>query len=382
MNGRRGADAGQSCEAASICEALRSEPLLYLSLHSKELFHSNFLAWLCEAHPVAATHAFAHWVPLRDGTEVVSVQRERSHLDLTVKLPGLAPFVIENKVFSPPDEQQLDNYAAGPLGGLVDPTLLLLSLGPPAWDEGAYRTPTGQQWRYLSYLELADALDRARSYIGDAFEVDLVAHYCKFIRSLHRLTAVTGHVGEDDPIVTPEPTASLLRDIRLHDAIGKLRARVAIAAAKSFTAPRIPDHHTRWEALFSNSRPLVAAFLDRGDGDWLGWQYQHDQWRVAVITNRHSGKNADQRSRRHADVAERYASWFDFSAIPTLIGRAVDAIPPTESRGEYNGYNPNFVYRYRKLDGLTRRELMRLSHHYLTAAAAWPGGAHTSSGGY
>jgi hypothetical protein len=33
---------------------------------------------------------------------------ESSHLDLILHLPGLAPIAVENKVFSVPDEEQLD----------------------------------------------------------------------------------------------------------------------------------------------------------------------------------------------------------------------------------------------------------------------------------
>jgi hypothetical protein len=290
---------------------------------------------------------------------------------LAVELPGLAPFVVENKVFAPPDEAQLDVYAAGPLAGLAEPTLLLLSLGRPMWDADTYRSPCGRVWRYLSYLDLADALDVARDGVG-GFDGDLVAHYCSFIRHLHALADVAGHVGDNDPIALDDATGKLLRGVRLHDAVGKLRARVAIAAARAYTASLLPEAHIRWEALFSNAVPLVAAFLDRGDGDWLGWQYQGGQWRVVVVTDRHMGTDSATRTRRHTYVAERYADWFDFSAIPKLIGRPIDAVPPTETRGEYNGYNPDFVYRYRKLPNLTRAELVLLSHHYLTAAAAWP----------
>jgi hypothetical protein len=32
-------------------QRLKKSPLFNLSLASKELFHSNFLAWLCEAYP-------------------------------------------------------------------------------------------------------------------------------------------------------------------------------------------------------------------------------------------------------------------------------------------------------------------------------------------
>ncbi|MGH8998873.1 MAG: PD-(D/E)XK nuclease family protein [Acidimicrobiia bacterium] len=131
-------------DLASICEDLRAQPLFHLSLHSKELFHSNFLAWLCEAHPDAAVQVFSRWVPARPQAKRLRVQRERSNLDLAIELPGLTPLVVENKVFSPPDDQQLDDYANGPLAGLADPELLLLSLGRPRWPSDVHVSPNGR----------------------------------------------------------------------------------------------------------------------------------------------------------------------------------------------------------------------------------------------
>lgn len=355
----------------AICSALRAEPLFHLSLHSKELFHSNLLGWLCETHPPAAQQLFARWVPAR-ATSQLRVQRERNHLDLAVELPGLAPFVIENKVFAPPDDAQLDEYSAGNLAALEDPTLLLLSLGAPLWDSSTYRSKAGFAWRHISYRDLADGIDDLASAIT-GFDGDLVAHYCTFIRALDELASAAGAVEADEAIAIDAATAKLLQDIRLHDAIGKLRARVAIAAARVHTTVLLPAVPIRWEAAFTNAQPLVAAFLDRGDGDWLGWQYQGNQWRVVVITDKHYGRTEELRVLRHAYVDQRYADWFDFTAIQDLTGRPTDIVPPTEARGSYNSYNPDFVYRYRSIPGLTRNELITLSHHYLTAAANWQG---------
>lgn len=354
----------------SICGALAAEPLFHLSLHSKELFHSNLVGWFCETHPDAASRVFRRWVPSRTGAATVVVQRERGHLDLAVELPGLAPFVIENKVFAPPDDSQLDAYAAGRLAGLTDPTLLLLSLGRPAWDGDAYRSPSGLAWRHVSYAELARSVEEAVSDIT-GFDRDVLIHYGAFISNLHWLGEVAGQVGDDESIAVDDETATLLRAVRLHDGIGKLRARVAIAAARAFSTPLLRDHNIRWEAGFTNGLPLVEAFLDRGDGDWLGWQYQGGQWRLAVIATNHRGRTEDIRRARHAYVAEWYAAWFDFTPIRERTGRQVDSVGPTEARGAFNGYNPDFVYRYRKLPGLTRSELVALSHYYLSAAASW-----------
>lgn len=350
-----------------LCAELHAEPLLYLSLHSKELFHSNLLAWLCETHPDVASEVFARWVPADGDATRLRVQREWLHLDLAVELPGLAPFIVENKVFAPPDEDQLDRIAA--LAGAADRTLLLLSLSSPLWTGDTYRSrPSGPVWRYVSYADLADGLEAVRGRIV-GFDGDLVEHYCYLIRSLHRLAAMAGQVGPDDPISVDPAAGEQLRSVRLHDGIGKLRARLTMEMARTHTTPLLPAAKIRWEASFTRGHPLVAAFLDRGDGYQLGWQYQGDQWRVVVITSTNTGTDATSRARRHADVAERFADWFDFRAITTLTGRTVDVVPPTEAGGGFNGYNPNFVYRYRRIAQLTSAELVRLSDHYLTSAA-------------
>ena len=41
--------------------SLKGSPLFNLSLASKELFHSNFLAWLCEAYPDFMGPLFARY---------------------------------------------------------------------------------------------------------------------------------------------------------------------------------------------------------------------------------------------------------------------------------------------------------------------------------
>jgi hypothetical protein len=350
-----------------LCDALSIEPMFHLSLHSKELFHSNFLAWLCETHSDEMSEVFEAWVPVRAGTVPARVQREADHLDLAIELPGLAPFVVENKVFAPPDETQLDRYAAGQLGGFIEPTALLLSLSPPSWNGDTYQSPTGQVWRYVSYAQLANGLNLVATEV-DGFDGDLILHYCSFVNALAQLADATGRVRLDEPIAVDEFTGASLRSIRLYDGISKLRARAAIAAARVHLDPALAER-IRWEALFSNSRPLNAAFLDRRDGDWLGWQYQGDQWRVVVITDRYKGRTDKLRAARHAYVADRYARWFDFEPINALTGRAIDVVPPTEAREQFNGYNPDFVYRYRKVPSLKLGELITLSDWYLTAAA-------------
>lgn len=360
-------------DVGRLCAELNGQPLFHLSLHSKELFHSNFLGWLCEAHSGAATRALKTWLPERnDASGAHIVLREKDHLDLAVQLPGCAPFVLENKVFSPPDEAQLDKYAAGKLAGLTDPVMLLLSLGDPSWPDGTYTTPLGAVWRHLSFEDLRRVLDHAHEAMPDhlAFDRELVARYRDMVVILGQLASSVGRPAADEPIDVPPDDAEHLRAIRLHDAIGKLRARSAIAAARAHTESLLPDIPVQWEADFTKGSPLMSAFVEVGDGDRLGWQYQHKQWRAATITRAHDGRGPALLALRHEYVTAHYADWFVFDGIRALTGRPVKEVPRTEADGRYCSFAPNFTYRYRKLPALTQNELVALSHHYIEAAAS------------
>ncbi|HXL38268.1 MAG TPA: PD-(D/E)XK nuclease family protein [Ktedonobacteraceae bacterium] len=140
---------------ANLCAALEKEPLFHMSLGSKELFHSNFLAWFADCFPEPPAAAFRPWtVPMGDGQAGRS-EREPAHLDLVLHLPGLAPIAIENKVFSVPSEEQLDRYAEGVLLQRekegTSYARVLLSLMSSGWT--LYKG-----WRLLSYRELAQEL--------------------------------------------------------------------------------------------------------------------------------------------------------------------------------------------------------------------------------
>src|SRR6266700_2329250 len=89
------------------------------------------------------------------GTKAGPSEREAGHLDLVLHLPGLAPIAVENKVFSVPDEEQLNRHAEGTLAqreaGGTRYARVLLSLMSPGWT-------MYNRWRRLSYRELAEAL--------------------------------------------------------------------------------------------------------------------------------------------------------------------------------------------------------------------------------
>ena len=99
---------------SSIIEKLRLSPLFNLSLASKELFHSNFLAWLCEKYPDRVGKVFALFVnKAPDKFDRVKVYRESHHIDLTLRYENDERLLIENKVKSLPSKEQLQEISDG-----------------------------------------------------------------------------------------------------------------------------------------------------------------------------------------------------------------------------------------------------------------------------
>lgn len=358
-----------------ICGRLNDEAIYHWSLHSKELFHSNVLGWFCEKYPEAAFQFLQGWAPSRDTTEHWAL-REKYNLDLVVQLPGLAPVVIENKVFSPPDESQLDRYSDDNVKKLEKAekievgVLILLSLSPPNWDGLTYTSSNGKEWRYMSYRDLASALEEV-AYEVTGFDGDVLRRYLAFIKLLQELTDEVSAIKNETTFSFNVETRDFLKVARLDSAFGKLRARSAIAAVRESMKGHKNFDDITFHADFTNGEPLVEAMLRCANGDELGWQLQGTDWRLAVRTDRHHGKTDELRELRFEYVREHYGDWFDFSEITESLGRSVDDRSRNEKKGTFNRYDPDFVYLYRKLENLTLGEIKTLSDCFITQAAKY-----------
>ena len=357
---------------ATLCAALEKEPLFHMSLGSKELFHSNFLAWFADCFPEHAAAVFRPWtVPMAEAQADRS-EREPAHLDLVLHLPGLAPIAVENKVFSVPDEEQLDRYAGGALArrraGRSAYTRILLSLISPGWT--MYKG-----WRLLSYRELAEALRPQVMHIraADAFAGDLVEHYIVFISLLVELFDLLGTPAPDEPLLLNRTVVGCLERARV--SAGVQKARTSCVARELHSAVK----NKGWSGIhvgydFTNGMSLLEGLesprANGSDpaGDALGWQLQSTQFRLAVITSQLQGPA--HRKERETYVAERYSGWFDFTPLEAVTGAMgkMRAHEARSGRWNFQGYNPDFVYRYCTTPQLTPSQIVELGLLYLDRA--------------
>ena len=323
--------------AAQLCEQLAHEPLL----SGKELLHSNVIAWVADRHPGAALIALGDWARVDPGRPSAATDREVRHLDLVVHLADHGPLVIENKVFSPPDESQLERYTEAlvklPKSYPPSTAFVLLSLGSPGWSE---REIGGRLWTHRTYAELGNALlDASETFTepSDQYQRHVLHRYARSLLALDELAQLVDVGGPTSTIALPPDLAAPLEGIRLRQGFAKVRAHGAARTIGIETG-------TTLVVGYSKGEPLLEWLANVPDSeDTIGWQLQGRQWRLAVrvgSTDHGYGRSAADRARRERYVEERYGGWFENQQADASLGAG-------SPQGSWGAFAPDFVYRHR-----------------------------------
>lgn len=174
-----------------IANALEASPMYNLSLSSKELFHSNFLAWLGNNESTKQFFVDVINELVKDLNLQLSgdwtVKREDDHFDLSIKTKGDKGkylLVIENKVKSLPRKTQLNDYISKNIKGKDEKTkFLLLTL------VDRYPDKPINGWQKMTYEKLANIMNKQyeKNTIKDQYEKSLIEDYISFIQNLDKL---------------------------------------------------------------------------------------------------------------------------------------------------------------------------------------------------
>jgi hypothetical protein len=339
-------DAVSADQLAAIVRQLDRSPIFAMSLGSRELFHSNLLAWFVSHHPAVAE-------ALCGTSTALTVHREKNHTDLLITADGRAPLVIENKVFSLPDEAQLERISQALAA--ASPQAVLLSLSPPGWPSRRWTAPSGQIWSWTSYTELADLLRPAVPTVAaeDRYAGETLARWLELVRTLGQLVELVGTPSADEPVVLPARLRAVLARARLDAPVQKMRCqqvRLALPLAGV-------------EAGMTRGEGLVQWFACDDAGLRRGWQLQGEQFRLAVVVPKHHPGHGDgpaHRAAREQEAAEN-AELFAFGEIP--------GAQPQPGTG-FLHYKPGFVYRYVKVPGITFGEAVRLGTEHAARIGA------------
>lgn len=219
-------------EQEAFVKELKNNVAFQLSLSSKELFHSNFLAWLAEDD--ATRDVFNELLHTCFGVDwdfdpdTLMVKREYKNFDLCIcekiknpnvekvklgteeeYMPGRILFVLENKFKSIPYEEQLIKYQKHiselNKGTDTQTNYILLCLTESFTGNG--------NWKFVTYSQYIEALSKANKKLqANSCYHELIEKYCNFIKlfSEHIKKCLKEEICDKDTILPTAQWSSLI----------------------------------------------------------------------------------------------------------------------------------------------------------------------------
>lgn len=211
----------------TFVEKLKNNPIFHLSLSSKELFHSNFLAWLAVDKKTQALFKKILYTWLGEdtfdyNTDCMEVKREYKNFDFSIcekitndkeSKTGRIRLVLENKFKSIAYKAQLENYKkkVDALNEEADKAqckakLKLNSAKFENWKENAKLPKTKyilltlaedfldkeavkqSGWIIVTYADYSKTLHDNLDLVKDKFYKELLEKYCEFIDAFYTYT--------------------------------------------------------------------------------------------------------------------------------------------------------------------------------------------------
>ena len=158
-----------------IKDELEKSPIFNFSLGSKELFHSNFIAWLANKYPQKTGKLFSRFLKDKSGDiSITRAERESKNRDLHFFFTNGQELIIENKVKSIPSLRQLESYSKG---SSKNQNFLLLTLTQSL-------ITLNTKWSILTYAELADLMVNFYSAVNDVYYKQIIQDYIWMYRMI------------------------------------------------------------------------------------------------------------------------------------------------------------------------------------------------------
>jgi len=274
------------------------------------------------------------------------VAREENNFDLWLDWPDRRPLLIENKVFSLPNEQQLEEYTIKAMekhGKLV--SFCLLSLSDPHWPENR-KIIAQNEWRWLGYDQLASLISSALPANDVSYPVETMRRYAIIAELLANLAERVTIRQPSEPVALPDEIKTALADNRLKSSMEKLRTE-SVARYVEAGLLRYEIVQTYVHTGFTNKKPIIEGFCEIESSE-VGWQLQGNQFRRAI-------KVKPENIEAISSDDELLDALFDFSCLDDIIGTVGKKLMPKDKK--FNKCDPAknsmhpaaFLYRYKNV---------------------------------
>lgn len=316
---------------------LKANPIFAMSLSEKELFHSNFWAWLFERNKKYIGIFFDEIIDIKEYT----VEREQGNRDITVWTEnGHKAYVIENKLKSIPKVEQLIKYqqtldtkfTKGIITGIYAPRFEL------------------DGWKFMSYDVIGRKIKEiANKTENDCFEKQLIIRYADMLADL------ISAMNESYRLTLNKWQLNCFKNFeksRIDDVLKKLKASELASYLDKELKDAVPEnagrngcYTLRIEEGFTNKSPLIDlfyVFYDSNELSKIGIQIQGTQYKRIVEYKKMPEEKKDK-------IFEKFAAlgWFedyDRNNSKIIMGRK------TAQTKRYCLFKPAFMYQYWTMD--------------------------------
>lgn len=366
-----------------ILEYLNALPIFKMSLGSKELFHSNFLEYLWSLDK----ERFINLINILFGRDVLAedannyeLSREKENFDICIyhnegkKI--IYDVIIENKVKSIPNREQLDGYVEKVVNHKQNQTAnyLLLSLITDFPDKDDIIKGGG--WTIVNYQNLHKAISSCYAGLEDKNSV-YIQDYLEFAELMQDLEQAIAPENFTDE--TLWPAYDDYKQYRLHDLYIKLRGLKFMYMLKAklgkanITSDIVPiggyklreyyntlcdkdkkDVYLNWNVF--NAVGQIAAFIHNGSKEIYEIVIQGDQYRHGINYYDETDSNLKSLINSKSDEAieEIWSKVCENDFIKNYYwdGKS-EALNTKYKKGkEYCQYKPDYVYRYLNISQL------------------------------
>jgi len=316
---------------------LKSSPVFAMSLGSKELFHSNFWAWIIEQeYGKEFIHVFFPNFVLE---QFDKCEREDKNRDLVIYDKNGKQYIIENKIKSYPNKKQLEDYeketgesfAFGVITGLIEPPFI-----------------PGEKWRFVSYSNIANKIQAIISRAESQYDKDLLTDYLNVLNNINNLMQLALNETDGRLSYWTENIDKFYK-IRMMDVFRKLKADTFATKCKDIETKfdELAKRHIGWEFYisrsFHNGKATLSfellKYIDEKYKGEIGVQIEDNQFRLFLGLAEGSSKKVDDIFNVGIDVG-----WFD-SSFNKKSNRKVFGYISSMSKNPCS-YSGRWVYQY------------------------------------
>lgn len=274
---------------------LKNSIVYAMSLGSHELFHSNLWAWLMKKDHKYIKVFFEGF----EHTENICVFREKKNMDISIecgKGKNKKIYIIENKFKDFPTVDQLKKYNEKQNSNCVEGEVLV-----DIKDSKEIAQDAG--WKFLSYKEVSERLERAISDESDKVVKDVINEYIEILKCVQGIID-DEFCSEKNELRINSNSFSEYKEINLDNVLKKMSAKHFVEYLKrELKVYQQNKERIQISTGFSKNSAIIDIYIvvEGEANDWkekIGISIQDKQYRYCVATK---SSKIDEIFKKYAD---------------------------------------------------------------------------------